>query len=201
MFSNNKNRKLKAPTEAKDLFSAFASSSKVSVKTVVKPRPAPPAPTPIITTTHAPRTSSPLSVPSKSIPRPPSSASSSRPSTPTPQSPAKRKRAPPEDRDELDTVKKPRRSVPRDSVDRASSSSPAPSRGPRSSTPRSVVVPFGSVDKAIPRPLVVSQQDGNVVHVSSEDVITRMMADVSSGKKNKTSYVACKFLLHCLAIA
>lgn len=180
MFSQGQSRKTTA--QSKDLFGAFAPSTKILVRSVVKPKPVPPTPTQ--TKLNAPRTSSPLSAP-PSRPSSAASTSSSKPAVPPPK--PKRKRDHSSDRDEPEAVKKPRRSRALERV-----SSPAPSRSARSSLPRSSGHAFGSLEKPVPRSEVVIEEDGNVPHVSSEDVVLRFMAEGAGGKKGKKGYTSCK---------
>ena len=164
MFSSGQSRKTTAPP--KDLFSGFSPTTKIVVRSVVKPRP----PTQSL---NAPRTSSPLSGPS------------SQPSSKTP--PSKRKRARSREGDELDEIKKPRRSK-----DLHRLASPAPSRSARSSLSRTLGHGFGTLEKPIPRPQVVTNEGGSVPHVTSEEVVLRFLREAAAGKKGKKNYRACK---------
>lgn len=191
MFSQGQSRK--ASSRPKDLFSTTAPTAKILVRSVVKPKPiAPPSPVPTIRL-NAPSTSSPLSAP-PSRPSSSNSESSSKHPVPATKPKPKRKRAPSSDRDELDDVKKPRRSRALERV-----SSPAPSRSARSSMSRAPVHAFGSLEKPVPRLGVVIDDNGNVPRVTSEDVVLRFMAETPAGKKSKKGYVACNYLLYLCA--
>jgi len=173
MFSSGQSRKTSAPP--KDLFSGFSPTSKVVVRSVIKPRQ--PA-----QSLNAPRTSSPLS-------RPPNKPSPSASLPPSKALPTKRKRASSREVNGLNGVKKPRRSKDLDRV-----ASPGPSRSARSSLSRSLGQGFGTLEKPVPRPWVVTNEDGNVPHVTSEEVTVRFLSEAAAGKKGKKGYRACEFI-------
>lgn len=170
MFSSGQSRKPGAAP--KDLFSGFSPTTKIVVRSVIKPR------QPSLSL-NAPRTSSPLSAPPSRPSTPASLPSLKAPS-------AKRKRARSRGGDELDDVKKPRRSKDLDRL-----SSPVPSRSARSSLSRTFAHGFGTLEMPIPRLEVVTNEDGDVPHVTSEEVIIRFLSEAAAGKKGKKGYRAC----------
>ena len=144
----------------------------VTVKTVQKPR-VPPTPVKVAAATT---TSSAASTSSTSSPVP------SKPVKPT----QKRKRTDtPEVKTEAPAKSKVRK------VDRDVSGSPAP----RLARPHRAVPPFGTLEKPIARPCV-STLDGNVPHITSEDIVMRINLEANSGKKGKVGYKACSYLVN-----
>ena len=171
MLSNGFRRKA---AKKSDAFSAFpfdtqaSSSVVVTVRTVLKPKAKP-------TTSNTPE----CPLPSQLV-TPVSSASSSPRSSAKPH---KRKRdASPQAHTNARNPQK------RERV----SDSPSP-RSARSSQPSRPVHAFGSLEKPIPRPCVIAE-DGEVPHVTSEDVIMRILRQQEDfGKKTKWGYRACQF--------
>jgi hypothetical protein len=170
MLSNGFRRK--APKKS-DAFSAFPSDTQtsssvvVTVRTVLQPKAKP-----TVSNSNIPERS-----PTPRVATPASSASSSpRPSA----KPQKRKYDASQEHPNVRRVRT--REHPSDS--------PSP-RSARSSQPIRPTQAFGSLEKPIPRACVITE-DGDVPHVTSEDVIMRILRQQEDfGKKTKWGYRAC----------
>ena len=144
----------------------------VTVNTIVKQKP--------IVLTPTSWTSSQAA----SSPAPSASSSSHRPTPET--EPPKRKRA----ASRLEVPEGPRTKKQK-SVERAKE--PSTPRSSRASSARRIGPAFGSLEKPIPR-ICVTSEDGAVPHVSSEDVVMRVLKEQGVPKKTKKGYRACESL-------